>query len=202
MTNERSPENDNEPPATPEHQPSRRPRIWAGSLADYNNGVLHGEWIEAAQDEAELRSDIDAVLARSPTAAETGQPSEEWGIFDHDGFGTLQIDQYADLGYVARVAQGIQEHGEAFAAWASLVDDEAALDDFDEAYLGQFDSLAAYAEEVFDDLGITRQLDELLPELFRRYVSIDAEAFGQDMWLSGEIAVVQSGSGVWLFRNT
>ena len=67
------------------------PRIWVGSLSDYNNGVLHGEWIDATQDEAEVYEQIAEMLAASPTTARYGDLAEEYGIFDHDNFCGLQI---------------------------------------------------------------------------------------------------------------
>ncbi|MCK9928833.1 hypothetical protein MXD62_16885 [Frankia sp. Mgl5] len=39
------------------------------SLLDYNNGVMHGVWMEAEQDVADSRTAVNRMLARSPTAA-------------------------------------------------------------------------------------------------------------------------------------
>ena len=69
------------------------PRIWVGSWLDYNNGLLHGEWIDAARDETEVWADISAMLAASPTARQHGEVAEDWGIFDHDNFGLLKIGE-------------------------------------------------------------------------------------------------------------
>lgn len=86
---------DNQPP-TPE-QPADRPRIWVGSWLDYNNAILHGQWIDADREEADVWTDIRAMLAASPTSRNTGQVAEEWGIFDFEGFGAFRLDEQENL---------------------------------------------------------------------------------------------------------
>lgn len=41
------------------------PRIWVASLSDYNNGHLHGVWIDAAQDVDAIHDEIAAMLRDS-----------------------------------------------------------------------------------------------------------------------------------------
>jgi antirestriction protein len=41
-------------------------RIYAACLASYNNGCLHGAWIDADQDVESIRAEIDAMLRASP----------------------------------------------------------------------------------------------------------------------------------------
>lgn len=177
------------------------PRIWVGSLSDYNAGILHGEWIDAARESEEIWADIHRMLAASPTTARYGEPAEEWGIFDFDGFGLARVYQHDRLEAVARVARGIAEHGLAFAAWADVMEgDDAALDTFEDAYLGHYDSVEAYAEQLIDDLGYDRLLDEAIPEHLRSYVRIDTDALARDMQMGGDIhAITAEDGGVWLF---
>jgi antirestriction protein len=187
--------------ATPEQPTNEHPQIWIGSLSDYNNGILHGEWIDAAREPADIWTDIHRMLASSPTMAETGDPAEEWGIFDHEHFGPLRIDQHESITYVAAVAQGIAEHGPAFAAWADVMEDEELLDGFSDAFLGHYDSVEAYIEQWLDDTGYQRMLDEALPEPVRRYAEFNSAGLAQDLWLSGDIHVVTAESGgVYLFE--
>ena len=43
---------------TPEHQaPQIEPKIYVASLSDYNNGHLHGRWINAAQEAAAIQEE-------------------------------------------------------------------------------------------------------------------------------------------------
>jgi antirestriction protein len=80
-----------------EDQADDQPRIWAGSLVDYNNGILHGAWIDAARNPEAIQVDIDIMLAASPWSSQTGEPAEEWGVFDTDNFSACQIGQHESL---------------------------------------------------------------------------------------------------------
>ncbi len=185
-----------------EAEPAIQPRIWVASLSDYNNGIQHGAWLDAAQDEAELQAGINAMLAASPLTVHTGEPAEEWAIHDHQGFGTLPIYEHEDLSWISKVAQGIRQHGLAFAAYADVMEDEELLDGFDGAYLGHYDDLHAYVEELVNDLGYDRILDEALPASIRPYVKIDITATARDLELGGDLhAVSANDGGVWIFRG-
>ena len=193
-----------EQPDSPEAaEPQLHPQIWVGSLLDYNAGILHGDWIDATQTDEAIREQVTSILAASPTMDETGEPAEEWGIFDHDDFGSYKVQEYDGLEDVARIARGIRDHGPAFAAWADLHDgDQDMLDQFEEAYLGEYDSPDAWAETVMDDLGIHQRLEQELHGDMARYVRIDTGAWVQDAWLFGDIAIVhRPGGGVWIFQS-
>lgn len=56
-------------------------RVYAACLAAYNNGILHGCWLDVTDDVDKLRAEVAAMLADSP---ESG--AEEWVIHDYDGF--------------------------------------------------------------------------------------------------------------------
>jgi len=184
-----------------EQLPEPSPRIWVGSLSDYNNGVLYGEWLDAAREPEELHADIQALLAGSPTTAQYGEPAEEWGIFDHEGFGDWHLSEYEDIAVVSRVALGIAEHGQAFAAWAAqCAGDAERLDQFDEAFLGHYDSVPAWAEQIIDDLGYQTAVDAAVPESFRPYVRIDFEQFARDAELGGDICSYKAPhDSIWIF---
>lgn len=177
------------------------PRIWVGSLADYNNGDLHGEWLDAAREPEDIHEDIQAMLARGP-AARRGEAPEEWGIFDYDEFGSLQIGEYERIEDVSRLAKAVAKHGPAFAAWAEATSrDQATSEDFVEAFHGRFDSPAAYAEELVADLEGDSVL-ETLPGWLQPYVHIDYDALAHDLELGGDIFTARAGDGgVYVFRE-
>ena len=77
-----------------------RPRFFAASLSDHNNGVLHGVWIDASADASAMQSQIDRMLDRSPTYERFGEPAEEWAIFDSEGLGE-PIDPHTSLDEIA-----------------------------------------------------------------------------------------------------
>lgn len=210
MTYEQEPQPSAEESAEQQHDDSERepqlhPRIWIGSLLDYNNGRLYGDWVDAAQDAEALAAAARNILAASPTMAETGDPAEEFGIFDHDDFGDWKPGEYEDLDVVASVARGIHKHGPAFAAWADLHDaDPDMLAAFDDAYLGAYDSPQAWAEQVMDETSSAAALEQLAEERLgdlARYVRLDSDAWVHDAWLSGDIHIVQrQEGGVWMFQ--
>jgi len=197
MTHEHHPQQQPaEQEASAEWRNPEHPRIYVASLADYNNGRLHGTWLDATQDPDELYAAITTMLAASP---EPG--AEEFAIHDYEGFGEARIDEYDGITHVARIARGIAEHGLAFGAWASVQDgNPEALDQFSDAYLGHYDSLQAYAEQLIEDLGYQQLLDESVPESLQPYARIDTEALARDMHLEGDLTVMPAeGGGIWLF---
>lgn len=190
-------------PAYPEREPAADPQIWVASLADYNDGTLHGAWLDAAQEVEAIQADIQAMLAASPLAAETGQMAEEWGIFDLEGFGAFRLAEYENLEVVSRIACGIAEHGLAYAAFAEVMDgDPDALAGFADSYLGHHDSLQAYAEQFAEDVGYYEALERVVPEAIRPYVRLDTEAMAHEMQIGGAIHVLApEDGGVWVFRG-
>lgn len=133
-------------------------RIYVACLASYNNGVLHGEWLELTSDEDELWEGIKRVLRTSPypnvrvdcpdcegsgweykgehgsktcdTCKGTGDvPSaEEWAVHDYDGVPS-------DFGEYPSVQKLCQ--------YAGLFEELDAYEDED--------AFRAYLDEVHDD---------------------------------------------------
>ena len=183
-----------------ERKPTITPRIWVGSLSDYNNSVPHGAWLDAAREPEELEADIHTMLASSPWAARTGEPAEEWEVRDTENFGDCNFRGLTDLHLISRIGKGIAAHGLAFAAWACHVEHEELLDDFDDAYLGHYDNLHSYIEQLINDLGYGRAVDEALPASIRPYVKIDITATAHDLVLGGDIFTLPAtDGGVWVF---
>ncbi len=56
-------------------------KIYVACLAAYNNGILHGRWIDATLGEDHIWEGIKAMLAASPTPG-----AEEHAIHDYEGF--------------------------------------------------------------------------------------------------------------------
>jgi antirestriction protein len=172
------------------------PHIWVGSLADYNAGHLHGAWLDATLDPGDLGKAVEFVLRNSRELS-----AEEYGIFDYDNFGhgiTSLLGEYASLKVVSKIAQGIAEHGQAYAAWAAYVgpEQEEQLDRFADHYLGEWEDMEAYVRNVLDEIGLYRHLDEALkviPEDLRMYIDIDTEALARDWEI--ELHVIEKPDG-------
>ena len=125
------------------------PQVWIGCLAAYNEGTLHGEWVDAV-DADEITEAKDRIIASSPAFH-----PEEWFIADYDGFGDLAstLGEYASFEQVAEIAQALEEHGSAvngFIGWYGEWDAEK----FEEAYRGCFDSERDFAYDFADQIGM------------------------------------------------
>ena len=168
------------------------PRIYVASLSDYNAGRLHGVWIDADDEYESIQEAITEMLARS---VEPG--AEEFAIHDYEGFGPYKVDEYESIESVNRVAEGISEHGDAFAHWAAYVDDLDELDAFEDRYIGHYDSMVDYAEQLVDDRGLDAALDKADLGSLRSYVRVDTEMLARD--LESEYAVSEGDGGVFIF---
>lgn len=177
--------------ASHEQPPRPQPSIYVASLADCNNGRLHGEWLDAARDPA----DIAAMLARS-----IEPDAEEFAIHDFEQFGSCRIHEYASIELVSQIARVVQEHGYAFAAWADVHEgDTERLSDFEAAHLGHHDSVEAYAEQMVEELGYRTEIAKL-PESLQAYICVDTAAMARDITHSGDIYIAPDpDGGVWLF---
>lgn len=153
------------------------PRVYVASLSDYNDGRLHGAWIDAAVDDDELHERVQTMLAASPLPG-----AEEWAIHDFEGFAGLELHEYESLETVATIARGIAAHGAAFAAFVRLVGTSEAGDErrFEDMFLGHYESMADVAQQLADDLGLEAKLDRLADGL-RPYVVVDYDALGRDL---------------------
>ena len=188
------------------------PRIYVASLSDYNNGILHGRWIEITGHVETMHEEIAAMLRMSPTTAKYGDVAEEWAIHDYDGFGELVLGEYESLKRIAKLASGIVEHGLAFAAWMNVIGDDVGDESsgsegdreserFSEQFLGSWKSVEEYAEDLLQDMGANELLAKI-PEWLQPYLTLDTAGFARDLQLGGDVSVVENPEGgVWVFRG-
>jgi len=155
------------------------PRIYAACLAAYNNDILHGCWIDAAQDAWAIYGDIAEMLRASPIP-----DAEEWAIHDYEGFEGVRIAEYAGIETVAETAEFIVKHGklgaELIRYFGDLGDAQQAIQD---RYHGAFSSVADYVQD------LTEQCVSI-PEPLRFY--IDWKAMARDAELSGDLFTIET----------
>ncbi len=164
------------------------PRIYVACLAAYNNGMLHGQWIDANKDAQEIQYEIKDMLATSPIAN-----AEEWAIHDHEGFGGLRLSEYESIEKVAELAALIEEHGEAWCAYAGYVGLEyATSEEFKEAYQGKWKSEEEFAEYIAEET-------MNIPEHLQYY--IDYEKMARDFFINDYFSVEGSDYQVHVFRR-
>ena len=162
-------------PALPE-----TPRIYVACLAAYNNGYLHGRWIDATTPDA-IMDVVRAMLAASPIPN-----AEEWAIHDYEGFEGANLSEYASFETVCELAGFIAEYGELGGKLLNhFGDDLAEARAVFEDYSGEYLSAADFVEQLHEDTGT------VIPKSLRYY--IDWDALARDMALNGEIMVFQTG---------
>jgi len=130
------------------------PKVWIACLAAYNEGHLHGKWVDAT-DENELHEAAQEIIKTSPAHF-----AEEIAIHDYDGFGNLssKLGEYPSFAQVAAIGALIDEHGDRFLAFleaceVDLSEHDELEDKFNEAYQGEADSEKDYAYEYIESCG-------------------------------------------------
>jgi antirestriction protein len=156
-------------------------RIYIADLTAYNNGKLHGVWINACGDINDVREQIKAMLAVSPEGF-----AEEYAIHDYEGFGGYALREHEGIETAHEIACFITEYpdfgGELLNHFGgNLEEAKAAADD---NYCGCYKSPADYAQELTEE---TSQL----PERLTYY--IDYERMGRDMEMGGDIFTIETG---------
>lgn len=160
-------------------------RIYVACLASYNNGILHGAWIDATQGQDGIWRDVSQMLFNSPA-----EYAEEWAIHDYEGFGGIHLSEYASFETVANYAEFIEAHGDLGAKLIAYFGDlDDARDAISDHYAGHYDSLEDYAEQLTEE---TIQI----PESLRFY--IDYEKMAADMEIN-DVLAIRSGHAVHVF---
>ncbi len=165
------------------------PRIYVHCLVSYNDGNLHGEWIDAI-DADEIKEGIADMLKASPIDG-----AEEYEIRDYEDFGCLSIHEHEDINVVAKAGRMIEEHGDAYASYANNVGIEYATEsDFDDNYNGEWDTEEAYAENLWDEC-----YDNDIPEHAKGY--IDYARFARDLFMGDYYSLYNPSGGIFVFRS-
>ena len=151
-------------------------RIYVACLAAYNNGILHGCWINADQDVDGIWSSIAAMLKASPI-----EEAEEYAIHDYEGFEGAPVSESQGIESVAELAAFIAEHGalggKLVEYFGDLAEARAAIEDH---YAGQYRSLADFAQE------LTEQTTEI-PANLQFYV--DWERMANDLAINDVLSI-------------
>ncbi len=155
------------------------PRIYVACLAAYNNGHLHGSWIDV-EDEDSIHEAVRAVLKSSPITE-----AEEWAIHDYENFDGVTINEYDSFARVVEIAEFLENcsgfGGKLLENYGGDIEDaESAL----ERYSGEYESLADFAEE------LTESTTEI-PKNLKYY--IDYKSMARDMEMNGDVFSIETG---------
>jgi antirestriction protein len=169
-------------------------QIYVACLSAYNNGHLHGEWIDATQDEEETLAEIHTMLAASPVVELYGEVAEEWAIHCYEGFHGIEIGEYESISRVAQLAQELEEHGEPYAAYLGYFSD-GTVEDFEDKYRGCFENREDFAYNLYDEMGTIQELEKA--GLSSHY--IDFAAIARDLFIDGYTAIEQGYNECYVF---
>jgi antirestriction protein len=171
--------------------------VYVACLSSYNNGRLHGAWIdlEGDTDEDDLRVAIAWILATSP---EPG--AEEYAIHDSCGLPIyLSRNEWPDLSELVAWADGIsayddEDEREAFRLACEDQGETIDQDAFRDAYCGCYSSGEDYAQELAEELG------SIPAELPWPLSCIDWASAWRDLTFDGYREERCSSGGVHIFR--
>ncbi|MCT7968968.1 antirestriction protein ArdA [Laspinema sp. D1] len=181
--------------------PLLTPMIYVACLAAYNAGILHGWWIDANQDEEDIKADIEEMLEDSPMDG-----AEEWAIHDFDNFGNLRIDEHESLETVARWGQLLGENPNeenALSHYIRYAKDkgiEPNNEDFQQRYCGFWENSEQFAlkSEEVEELYQYEQFQKNNP-FWSQY--INWEYLGRDLELTDTFYYSEASSGIYVFRE-
>jgi len=195
-------------------------QIYIACLASYNNGTLHGTWIDATSDVDEMQEDVNAMLRSSEypnvmvecpacggvchvetcsTCKGYGKvPSaEEFAIHDFDGI--PNIGEYCGLQAVADYVEFVEAHDYFEADEIKAVMDDCcgdlalAKERLEDGYCGTFARFRDFADGYAEDC-IFPDVDN---EMAQRY--FDYESFARDLEI--EMHTIDTPVGVMVFHS-
>lgn len=148
-----------EPYAITRHLPELG--FYCACLAAYNNGLLHGSWIdlELCEDLEDIQEAIDYVLKSSPEAG-----AEEYAVHDYAGLPNyLTESEWPNFSELLEYKDTlldfeVQHHDKLarFAAFRLICEDRRATitcEQFQENYCGFYSDGAEFAQELASDTG-------------------------------------------------
>lgn len=171
-------------------------KVYIACLAAYNNGKLHGQWIDADKGADVIREGIKSVLEQSPENNKP-YPCEEWAIHDYDDFPrhvANSLGENPDLDEVCAIAEFLSEHGELGEALLSEHDLDEAKEMLEERYHGEYSSRADFAQDFFESCYDIKDV----PEIVRYH--IDWDSLARDMFMDG-FTDIESGSRIYVFSD-
>lgn len=171
------------------------PQIYVACLAAYNNGFLHGTWIDCDQDADNIQAEVSQMLKKSP-AWKIGDICEEWAIHDYQYFGDIPISEWESFETVAAIAQAVAEHGEAFLAYYSVWS-EVDSEDFEARYQGEYDDEEDFVYSQLEYQGTLKTwTDAGMQECY-----IDFAAIARDWFISDYHSEKAPNGKIFVFCN-
>lgn len=124
-------------------QENKTPRVYVVCLGAYNNGELHGIWIDCTGDESEFWLGIFDLLSTSPEPE-----AEDWEVHDFENWHGLKIDKHQSVEEICNWSKLIIKYGKpiaSFIRWAKQMDIAVSSNEFKSRYYGHFKSGEEFA---------------------------------------------------------
>lgn len=152
------------------------PSIYVACLSAYNNGYLHGSWVDVSEGADHVREQIQSILKNSPVAEEC----EEWAIHDFENFGNYRVSEWHDLEELCEIAELIKESESLLPdeIVTSLINDygiEGAREKIQNDYIGEFRSDLYFTYHYIDEIGLFNGASEEVTRYF------DYESYSRDI---------------------
>lgn len=163
--------------------------LYIADLAAYNNGILHGVWVNAEDHIDDMMAQIFTMLAQSPING-----AEEWAIHDYDGFDGIHLSEYEDLNKISEYVCFLNEYPDIGAMLLNYYDND--LDEAERAgterYHGCYETIGDYARDIMEEC-------HDIPAFIEYY--IDYDKLGRDMELNGEIFTLEADHKLYVFSG-
>ena len=168
---------------------NNNPKIYVADLAAYNNGYLHGVWIDATEDLDAIQDQVNDMLKTSPIDG----VAEEWAIHDFECFAGYHVGEYDSLETLHEIALFLEEHGDAASAALSYCSDlDEAREMVEDRYHGCHDSEEEFAAQLYEDC-------YEIPEYLQYY--IDYEKVARDLFINDFISVAGKDHQIHVFSH-
>lgn len=165
-------------------------QIYVACLSSYNNGVLHGRWINAHQDASDIEAEIDEMLSKSAYPL-----AEEWAIHDYRN-SPVELDEFESIENVAALAELVDEHGYDVVKAAAILEGPNVeyITNTIENFFGAYVDLAEWGAE-----SIESALGNDVPEWLWHY--IDYRSYARNAEANGEVQSARVNGVVYVFSS-
>ena len=165
-------------------------KIAVTDLKDYNEAILRYEWLdlEDCSSKEEIEEFIKEFLDKR--TKETGELHEEWFISDYEEF--ADFGEYPNIEDIAEAVELSKQYGwEAVAAYYGNCNE---LENFEEAYSGEYESEEDFAYDTAQEIYTKEQLGVL-------DIYIDWERYARDLFISDYFSEKLENYKIAVFRR-
>ena len=151
------------------------PRVYVACLGCYNEGVLHGKWMDADELESEWEREGRCFTSGFyPMTACKKLYHDEWAIHDSE---YIQCSEHPDINDLVNTMRAFEEHGDGFREWYNHCGEQYGdpVEAWEDRYQGEYDSEKAFAEEWAEMCGYLSLLEGKVGEYnpLLRYIDFE-----------------------------